>query len=156
MNPNVPSIEQLKELGLPEPVSYWPQTWGWWALLALLLVGFAAWTFRVWLRWRRNAYRREALARLNTLEDLRELPELLKRVALSMPLPAEEHRRVPTLQGAAWQAFLRRHGGDNLPEDFSRQLADLAYAEPCALSPQQRAQLLAQCKAWVEHHHVAA
>lgn len=156
MNANVPSIEQLKELGLPAPVSYWPQTWGWWVLLALLLVAFAVWAFRAWLRWRRNAYRREALARLNTLEDLRELPELLKRVALSMPLPAEEHQRVPTLNGADWQAFLRRHGGDRLPDDFSRQLADLAYAEPSTLSPQQRAQLLAQCKTWVEHHHVAA
>ena len=38
MNPNIPSIEQLKELGLPAPVSYAPQTWGWWVLL-----GFWCW-----------------------------------------------------------------------------------------------------------------
>ena len=36
MNPNVPSIEQLKEIALPAPVSYAPQTWGWWVLLAVL------------------------------------------------------------------------------------------------------------------------
>ncbi|PTT96937.1 DUF4381 domain-containing protein, partial [Pseudomonas sp. HMWF031] len=29
MNPNVPSIDQLKEIALPAPVSYAPQTWGW-------------------------------------------------------------------------------------------------------------------------------
>lgn len=155
MNTNVPSIEQLKEMGLPAPVSYWPQTWGWWALLGLLAIALLVQGIRAWLHWRRNAYRREALARLKVIEDLRELPELLKRVALSMPLAPEEHQRVPTLSGTDWQAFLLRHGGASVPEDFSRQLASLAYG--CAeVSSAQREQLLAQCKAWVEHHHVAA
>ncbi|MFK3823505.1 DUF4381 domain-containing protein [Pseudomonas yamanorum] len=155
MNANVPSIEQLKELGLPAPVSYWPQTWGWWVMLGLLAIALLVLGVRAWLRWRRNAYRREALARLNVIEDLRELPELLKRVALSMPLAPEEHQRVPTLSGADWQAFLLRHGGTAVPEDFSRQLASLAYGS-ADVSSAQREQLLAQCKTWVEHHHVAA
>lgn len=147
----VPSIEQLQELGLPAPVSYWPQTWGWVVLLGLVVVSLLILGGRQWLRWRRDAYRREALARLNNLQDMRELPELLKRVALSMPLTTEEHQRVPTLSGADWQAFLQRHAGGPLPEDLSRRLAALAYGNP---SPDP--QLLAQCKAWVEQHHVAA
>ena len=147
----VPSIEQLQELGLPAPVSYWPQTWGWGVLLGLVVVSLLILGGRQWLRWRRDAYRREALARLNNLQDMRELPELLKRVALSMPLTTEEHQRVPTLSGADWQAFLQRHAGGPLPEDLSRRLAELAYGNP---SPDP--QLLAQCKAWVEQHHVAA
>ncbi|WDU65095.1 DUF4381 domain-containing protein [Pseudomonas poae] len=155
MNAHVPSIEQLKELGLPAPVNYWPQTWGWWALLGLVAVALLALGVRAWLRWRRNAYRREALARLDVLEDLRELPELLKRVALSMPLAPEEHQRVPTLSGDDWQAFLLRHASAPLPEDFSRQLANLAYGS-ANVPNAQREQLLAQSKAWVEHHHVAA
>ncbi len=92
MNPNVPSIEQLKELGLPEPVSYAPQTWGWWVLLGFLVLAALLIGIRRYVQWRRDAYRREGLARLAQLrsrsEDLnalRELPELLKRVALSMP-----------------------------------------------------------------------
>ena len=147
----VPSIEQLQELGLPAPVSYWPQTWGWGVLLGFVVVGLLVLAGRKWLRWRRDAYRRQALARLHTLADLREVPELLKRVALSMPLSAEEHQRVPTLSGSDWQAFLQRHAGAPIPDDLSQRLAELAYGNP---SPD--AQLLAQCKAWVEHHHVAA
>ncbi len=147
----VPSIEQLQELGLPAPVSYWPQTWGWGVLLGLAVVSLLILGGRQWLRWRRDAYRREALARLNNLQDMRELPELLKRVALSMPLTTGEHQRVPTLSGADWQAFLQRHAVGPLPEDLSRRLAELAYGNP---SPDP--QLLAQCKAWVEQHHVAA
>ncbi|NMX60115.1 DUF4381 domain-containing protein [Pseudomonas sp. WS 5059] len=156
MNAQVPSIEQLQELGLPAPVSYWPQTWGWWLLLGLLILGLLVWAARAWLAWRRNAYRREALARLDALEDLRELPVLLKRVALSMPLAPEELQRVPTLSGADWQAFLQRHGAGQVPADLSRQLAELAYAPPEALGAEQRARLLAQCRTWVEGHHVAA
>ncbi|QLG93404.1 DUF4381 domain-containing protein [Pseudomonas yamanorum] len=156
MNAHVPSIEQLQELDLPAPVSYWPQTWGWYAILGLLVLALVVLGFKAWLRWRRNAYRREALVQLNALEDLRELPELLKRVALSMPLAPEEHQRVPTLSGSGWQDFLQRHGAVELPEDFSRQLAKLAYSPAASLSCVQREQLLAQCKAWVEHHHVAA
>ncbi|MDD1002496.1 DUF4381 domain-containing protein [Pseudomonas sp. TNT2022 ID642] len=92
MNPQIPSIEQLKELGLPAPVSYAPQTWGWWVLLALLILAALLIGIRRYRQWRRDTYRREGLARLaqlrgrsDDLNALRELPELLKRVALSMP-----------------------------------------------------------------------
>jgi hypothetical protein len=92
MNPNIPGIDQLKEMALPEPVSYVPQTWGWWALLALLIIALVVTGARRYWQWRRDRYRREALLRLeelqrrsNDLSALRELPELLKRVALSMP-----------------------------------------------------------------------
>ncbi|VVP08020.1 hypothetical protein PS900_03193 [Pseudomonas fluorescens] len=92
MNPAIPSIDQLKEMALPAPVSYAPQTWGWWAVLALLIVTLVVLGARRYWQWRRDRYRREALVRLeelqqrsNDLSALRELPELLKRVALSMP-----------------------------------------------------------------------
>lgn len=94
MSSHVPSIDQLKEMALPAPVSYMPQTWGWWCVLGLLLVGLLVWAARRYWQWRRDAYRREALERLaqlqrrsSDLNALRELPELLKRAALSMPTP---------------------------------------------------------------------
>ena len=92
MNPNIPSIEQLKEIALPAPVSYVPQAWGWWVLLCLLVIAVLLVSARRYWQWRRDRYRREALVRLVELQNsndqlgaLRELPELLKRVALSMP-----------------------------------------------------------------------
>jgi hypothetical protein len=94
MNPNIPSIDQLKEIALPAPVSYTPQTWGWWVLLGLLVIAVLLISARRYWQWRRDRYRREALVRLAELQNsndpltaLRELPELLKRVALSMPSP---------------------------------------------------------------------
>ncbi|WP_085632753.1 DUF4381 domain-containing protein [Pseudomonas sp. R16(2017)] len=173
MNPNVPDIAQLKELGLPAPVSYAPQTWGWWALLALLLAATALIGFRRYRQWQRNRYRREALLRLaqlrsrsDDLRALRELPELLKRVALSMPVPARKtHLASPLPQGPAalgdtdWQRFLERHCTDPLPSDFSHRLGQLAYAPDTvlqALPEAQRQTLFDLCQTWVERHHVAA
>ncbi len=102
MNPQIPSIEQLKELGLPAPVSYAPQTWGWWVLLALLILAALLIGIRRYWQWRRDAYRREGLARLAQLRErgddlnaLRELPELLKRVALSMPTQSPNWNPIP-------------------------------------------------------------
>jgi hypothetical protein len=168
MNPNIPSIDQLKEMALPEPVSYVPQTWGWWVLLALLIVALVVTGARRYWQWRRDRYRREALLRLeelqqrsNDLSALRELPELLKRVAISMPnakpvgagllakrplhskLMSTERtssRASPLPQGSPaalgkedWQAFLQRHSKQPLPADFSQQLSLLAYAPDATL-----------------------
>jgi hypothetical protein len=164
---SLPAIEQMKELALPAPVtSYWPQTWGWLVLLLVLLAlaGTGYWQRR--RRWQRARYRREALLRLTQLrqqmEDparrvsaLRELPELLKRVALSMPT----QQACAALHGEHWQAFLQRHAAQPLPAQLAGQLAHLAYAPAqrvAELTAEQREQLLGICQHWIEAHHVAA
>lgn len=155
-----PAIEQLQELALPPAVSYMPHTWGWWALLLLLAAAVGFWLLRTLHQWRRDRYRREALVRLNQLERqadaaaLRELPELLKRVALSMP----QRPDVATLAGPAWQQFLQRSASAELPADFAAQLATLAYAPDATLhtlDAAQRQRLLHLSRLWVETHHVA-
>jgi hypothetical protein len=102
VNPNIPSIEQLKELGLPTPVSYAPQTWGWWVVLGVLILLTLIIAISRYRQWQRDQYRREALARLaqlrsrsDDLNALRELPELLKRVALSMPTQTPSWNPIP-------------------------------------------------------------
>ena len=161
MSTHIPDIDQLQELGLPAPVSYVPQTWGWWVLLGILMAGLVVWAARTYWHWRRNRYRREALQRLAQLRTsdaplaaLRELPTLLKRVAISMPVP----QAAGPLKGDAWQAFLASHSPQPLPEDFSQQLAMLAYApdeQLLALPDSKRQQLFNTCVLWVEQHHVA-
>ena len=161
-----PHLNQLQELTLPAPpVSYWPQTWGWAVLAVVLLLALLAWGAWRWWCWRRDRYRREAIARLVELERaigdeqkrvpaLRELPELLKRVALSMP----DRPPVATLGGDAWQAFLQQRSKAPLPEDFSRNLATLAYApapQLAAMPVQQLETLLTHSRRWIETHHVA-
>lgn len=162
MNANIPSIDQLQELRLPAPPPFTPQTWGWWVLLGAILTAAIILGARRYHQWQRDRYRREALRELAVLRQrsenlaaLRQLPELLKRVALSMPVNGLQ---AAGLGAAAWQAFLQQHSPLPLPADFSQQLAQLAYAPDSAVQalPTQRRQALFDlCQQWVERHHVA-
>lgn len=164
---SVPRIDQLQELPAPPPVvSYWPQTWAWAVLAALLVVAIAAWALWRYRRWRRERYRREALALLDDLGKaladparrlpaLRQLPALIKRVALSMPAGDV----AAPLAGSAWQTYLQRCSPLPLPAGLDQRLALLAYAPDARLQqlPEQEVQaLLVACRKWVEVHHVAA
>ncbi|RAP65418.1 alpha-2 type XI collagen [Achromobacter sp. HZ01] len=163
-----PGLDQLRELPLPPPVSYWPQTWGW-AAVALAAAAAAIWFgARAWRRHRDNRYRREALAELGRLETaaaadplaLRRLPDLLKRTALAAS-PRDD--ALPSLAGPAWLAWMGRCG-PAMPDDGARLLATLAYAPDAAvrgLDPAALRALLAASRLWMEKHrtehgHVAA
>lgn len=161
----LPSVDQLQDLPLPAPVSYWPQTWGWLLVLgmALAAAGWVAW--RAARRHRRNRYRREGLRILESLrlaatsdpQAARALPGLLKRVGLSSVAPSER-ARVGALEGDEWVAFMQR-GDEAFPPDTSVLLRALAYAPPATLQaiPQARIQqLFAASRQWMERHHVAA
>ena len=109
------NISQLQSLPLPPAVSYLPQTWGWLALLLMLLGAALFFGGRAYWRWRCNRYRRAALAQLAHLQaalasssdrsPLRQLPDLLKRTALSIPAQSG----VASLGGQDW----RRHSSAN-------------------------------------------
>lgn len=159
------NISQLQNLPLPPQISYLPQTWGWLALLLFLLGTAVFFAGRAWWRWQLNRYRRAALAEMTLIESallstanrnpLRQLPDLLKRTALSMPAQPD----VASLQAAAWQEFLQRCSATPLPADLSRQLGDLSYAPDQhlqTLSESQVQDLLGVCRHWLEQHHVAA
>ncbi|MEM6363732.1 MAG: DUF4381 domain-containing protein [Planctomycetota bacterium] len=100
------SLDQLRDIVEPPPASWWPPADGWFYVSFLILVWSILWLVRGYQRWRRNAYRREAIAELNDLTegDLVGLSRLLKRVALV----GYPRRRVASLVGTDWTEFLSR------------------------------------------------
>jgi len=96
-------IERLAEPPEPTPVSMAPQTAGW-IVLAVLLAFIVAWLiWRALLRWRKNAYRRAALAELETAgDDPAAIAVILRRTALA----AWPRQDVASLHGADWLHFL--------------------------------------------------
>ena len=122
MTEQTPSIFNLRDIVVPEPVGFWPPATGVWVLVGVACIGLALLIWRGYAFWKARAYRRAGLARLAKIEGqlvspgsqvaaLRELSILLKRVALAaFPREQVEVSRdagvaVPVIQPAGRETF---------------------------------------------------
>jgi Domain of unknown function (DUF4381) len=161
------ALEKLADIVTPPPVSFVPQTWGWYALAALALA-LAAWGFLRWHRRRKaNRYRIEALAELDCIERsigdghtpgeaLAAIPPLLKRVALA----AWPRARVAKLAQSPWVDFLRdSEGKASMPRPLMQLLNDIEYRsnkELAAISAADAHACFESARRWIEVHRVSA
>lgn len=129
-------LDRMDPLVIPEPVSWLPATSGWWILACWLAGLFLVVAWHVMSRWRKNRYRREALAALDAGSGAPaavDIARVLKRAALA----AYPRERVASLSGSAWAAFLRETSGDDsVVAEAAEQLARAAYqpdVDPAAL-----------------------
>ena len=67
--PDTTLAAQLHDIVVPEPVSWMPQTAGWYIVLALLVLGSAYIAYRAYRRARANRYRKDALGELARIEQ---------------------------------------------------------------------------------------
>ena len=157
------ALQNLHEILLPNPVSWMPQTIGWYAIFGLALF-VAGWSVYKRLRYyQRNQYRRLALEELAAIEQelqrpekrvkaLAEIPVLLKGAALSA-FPRSE---VAGLSGEKWLAFLDKTIGEkNFTEGEGRLLPELAYAPVQRigqLPDEQIGKLLQLARRWIKIH----
>lgn len=155
MNPQT-AIE-LRDIHLPEAVSWWPLAWGWWVLIAitLLLCGIGLWK---WLQWRkRQAPIRQALSLLTQLEQqlvsepqklVAEISVLLRRVAMSR-FPCEE---VAGLTGQAWLDFLNQ----TVPKPLfiSEQDKRLLTEQPYQRSAPFSQAFIGNVRVWIRQHRI--
>ena len=118
-----PSLENLRPLHDPAPISWWPPAPAWWLLLLLLVVVF----FMLWRWWQRNALQRAALAELAALErgDSEDLPAALNRLLKRYALSRFPGRDMAALSGKKWLEFLHSHGG--FPAQSGQALLDSLY-----------------------------
>lgn len=150
---NETSLSRLHDIVAPPPVPLWPPAPGWYVVgaAALLLLGFAAW--RLARRWRRNAYRRAALADLHSLQDPGGVSPLLKRTAL-VAWPREQ---VASLSGDQWHHFLAESVGQARAESgWATSMDRVGYNRDANLSEQERQELLAFAELWIRRHRVSS
>ena len=154
-------VHGLREIALPEPPSYRPQTIGWAILAGLALLGLLIWGIQRYRRWRRDRYRRAALQRLAALEKLApvdqataltQLPLLLKQTALA----AYPREQVAQLSGKTWLTFLDgTYPGQSFTQGSGCLLAQLPYQPPAHLRQLPAANvtaLIAAARTWIATH----
>ncbi len=156
-------LENLHEILMPNPVSWVPETIGWYVVFGLILFVIGYWVYGRLQRFRKNRYRRLALAELAVIErelqqterrakGLAEIPVLVKQTALAA-FPRSE---VAALSGEQWLVFLdRTTGGKDFTEGEGRLLPKLAYAPVASISsiPDETiGKLLQLVRHWIKVH----
>ncbi len=150
-------LSQLRDIHLPQPVSWWPPAPGWWMVLtASIVLPLLLLLLRRLARARR--WRREARAAITQLraqhrqrpesgqEVVERLSVVMRRVATTR-FPAAE---VASLNGEAWLQFLDQHSkrGNRFQQGAGRLLADAPYRNRHVNIPEVE-QLLQLCDNWI-------
>jgi len=154
-------MDQLKEIPLPQPISWMPQTPAWYVLAGLTILLLAWLIVRAIHTYRRNRYRRAALAELEQIRNaaannpaaLVTLPELVKRVAFQVTA----REKVASLSGDAWLTFLdKSYRGTGFTTGPGRLLPALSYRGPSSITPADAASLMDLVAIWIRRHRAVA
>jgi hypothetical protein len=163
-----PDLSQLRDIHLPDPVSWWPLAPGWWGLFALLMLlsGICVWFYK---RFQSNRWREHALIECRTIKNLlgdESIPELassvsslrsaqrqaaqqvsalLRRVAITR-FPRHE---VASLTGQNWIDFLSQAVNHKIKIESSITQT-LLYAPYSSTSVNPIAPLLKFAEDWIK------
>lgn len=151
MNPM--DLSQLRDIHLPAAVAWWPPAYGWWILLALVLLGLAVAGLLYRRRYRERAAIRGLKAVARALADgaapvvcIQRISMILRRFAMSVA----ETRSVAGLTGEDWLEFLdRRWGRDEFSAGIGRVLIYGPYAPADRVGLDDVSALNALCLDWI-------
>ncbi|VFQ47503.1 DUF4381 domain-containing protein [Desulfoluna butyratoxydans] len=151
------SLDNLHDIIPFSPQPLWPPAPGWY-VIAWILAAAAAWLLITSaLRWKRNRYRREALAELALInrgspptgDELAPLPVLVKRTALA----AYGRQTVAALTGEPWLAFLDTSLSTTaFTQGTGRLLIRIPYQPKAPLDPAEAKNLIHLIETWIKKH----
>ena len=138
---------ELKELYEPEPVIFTFETIGWKVLAVVLCIIIVCTTFIVIRNYIKNAYRRDALKKLEEITSIVDALIILKKVALQ----TFDRKKVGNLYGDQWLKFLDQTGKK---VDFSSLKTDIATAiyKDDEVDSNVRAAIILNSKKWIKTH----
>lgn len=164
MSEQAPPLD-LQDIVLPDPVSWAPQTAGWWVLLGILVLLVAWWARGVLRRRRVNLYRRQALARLQEIESALAIPASRSRALTALPvlvkqtlLACRRRAEVAALSGEPWLQLLdESYGGSGFTRGPGQLLPKLAYSTPAeteGVRAEDLQALVGLVRRWIRGHRV--
>ncbi len=112
------SLDNLRDIVEPAPVSWWPLAPGWWVVIGVIAILVIVFAIRMWQNWKSNAYRRAAVDELRSASSAATIAEILKRTALC----AYPRTQVASLSGSAWTDWLSETGRTTVPATVAQLL----------------------------------
>ena len=148
---------ELRDIHLPEAISWWPPAPGWWFLLGgLLLVVLAVYLFRRYQK--KQALKKQVLAEFEILRDLynkenntsalvQSLSILLRRACISF-YPRSE---AASLTGESWLQFLDDTGGKKaFRTEHGKLIASAPYLSENTTLDFDAEKLISICEHWLK------
>jgi hypothetical protein len=135
------SLNNLRDIVIPDAPPLWPFATGLWVAIGVvaLTIGLVIW--RLMIIRRRNAYRRAGLQLLHTATSTRDVAVIMKRVALA----AFPRERVASLYGDDWFAFLQ----ESCPSvTFTASIVGEDSTSPSS-------EFVALARTWIQRHRVS-
>ncbi len=146
----------LRDIHLPEPISWWPPAPGWWMVLVgiVLLITLVVFLRKRWLK-KKNSAKTLARNELKNIQEkyqqlgdsqilIKDLSTLLRRTCISV-FPRLE---AAGLTGDAWLSFLDQ---GIQRKQFSEGIGEILVSGPYKKTVDLNAEeLIVLCKDWIE------
>ena len=156
MNGVKPTTLELRDIHLPEPISWWPLAPGWWFIVGtILLLTAAFFLFRYYQK--KQALKKQVLAEFetictqyeqdkNTIVLLQSLSTLLRRACISF-YPRSE---AASLTGKSWLDFLDDTGSEKVFDtEKGRLIATAPYLSENTKLDIDSEELMQLCENWL-------
>lgn len=159
MNPASQNTPELRDIHLPDPVSWWPLAPGWWiSLLLIIILIAAAYIFipKLIRKIKHQPASKLALAEFNLIQQqyksqnnqqnlVQAISVLLRRVCMTY----DSRQNSASLTGKAW---IEKLNNVNPQHKFSDELIDVLITAPYQKHHDFNADLLLkQCEHWLKH-----
>ena len=143
------NLPELRDIHLPEGVSLWPPAYGWYVIVAaIVLVYVLVRYYRFWRMKNRKLYALHLLENLdksNIVVAATQISEILRRVCVY------RYPQAVALTGAAWLKFIETHGSQKISPKMAELLQNAPYLNPqtAKYQPQDLEKLIVFAKDWI-------
>ena len=158
MTPQTPAAIELRDIHLPDPVSFWPPAAGWWLLLLLIIGIILAHKYllpKIIKKMKHQTARKLAVTEFNVIQKnyltdknksalIQTLSVLLRRIAMTY----QTRNNSAGLTGQQWIKHLHNiNPGNPLPDEFSQLLISAPYQKQVEFDAQK---ILKISESWIQ------
>lgn len=156
MQANDPANLPLRDIHLPDPISWWPIAPGWWmaSLLLVILVCLCVYLIHRYRHHKISALylAKEELEKIKIdfeqQQDKRELVKALSELIRRISISVFRRQEVAGLTGKEWLVFLDRYSGNN---EFNEGIGRVLIEAPYQAKPDfNSSELIELVSAWIE------
>ncbi|ACV27392.1 DUF4381 domain-containing protein [Kangiella koreensis] len=146
-------LEQLRDIHLPDDVSWWPLAIGWWVVLAIIIAVITLLIAKAIVQQRRKRYARFALIELEDIKHsdnkdwLIQTHQIMRRASLCY-FPKSQ---VASMDTKHWVILLYQTGSDIWTQQNLQLLEEGVYRNPDTIDSEHKEQFLQEASLWLNN-----